>query len=140
MGWHDSNIYGFVISKFENNEQNDLTLDIDYIFQWIHPVEIEKYFTFQVAPCTLVFHNVFNLTIDISTGLALVIELEIDDLEMSNSKLENLYNFKIVTQQGEIKFESTGFTQYVRKNLQHIDSQKLSWEQRGGISFERTNV
>lgn len=140
MGWHDSRIYGFAISKFKNNEQNDLTLDIDYIFQWIHPTGDEKYFTFQVAPCTLVFHNASDLIIDISTGSLLEIELEIDNLEMSNGTSENIFNFNIITQQGEIKFEATGFTQYVRKNPQHVDSQILSWEERGGISFERTEV
>lgn len=140
MGWHDSRIFGLTISKFEENEQNDLTLDIDYIFQWMDPIRGETYFTFQVAPCTLVFHNVSDLIIDISTGLLLKIELEIDYLEMAVGRSENLFNFNIITHLGEIKLEATGYTQYVRQNPQHTESQILSWEQRGGISFERTAV
>lgn len=140
MGWHDSRIYGLSISKFEQNVQNDLIFDLDYIFQWIHPAHDQKYFSFQVAPCTLVFHNASDLIIDISTGLLLEIELEIEDLEMSDGGSENLFNFNINTQQGEIKFEATGYTQYVRKYPQHIQGQVLTMEQRGGVSFDRAAV
>lgn len=32
MGWHDSNIYAIAFG-----ENFEFKLDIDYIFQWVHP-------------------------------------------------------------------------------------------------------
>ena len=69
MGWHDARIYAFAIEKNYDEFTADLVFDIDYIFSWVHPVEPEKYFSFWVAPCTLIFKEAFNLTMNIETGL-----------------------------------------------------------------------
>ena len=132
MGWHDSIINGIVFLTENEDEQSEMLLDIDYIFQWINPIPPSKYFTFQVAPCTLVFKDVSDLTIDIETGQLWQIELEIEGLYRTDDS-----HWTLATQQGDIKFEATGFTQYVRQYPKHISGQQLTLAERGGVSFEK---
>ncbi len=62
MNWHDCKVYGMGF----DNENYNLFFDIDYITDWVTPEGNEKYFKFWVTPCTMVFHNVYNLEIDLS--------------------------------------------------------------------------
>ncbi|AXG73397.1 hypothetical protein DVK85_03775 [Flavobacterium arcticum] len=140
MGWHDANIYGFIIRKQEEDWTSDLLLDIDYIFKWVNPHPPNQFFTFWVAPCTLVFKECFNLKMDIGTENYSVSPLEISDFFLikkirPNSEGSIYYECKIELHQGEITFESSGFEQIVKENPKHINSQVLGLEKRGGINF-----
>ncbi len=139
MGWHDARIYAFAIEKNYDEFTADLVFDIDYIFSWVHPVDPEKYFSFWVAPCTLIFKEAFNLTMNIETGLT-EFEFEISDLHMkTKNETENgiIYEWDLELQQGNISFKSKGFEQIVRKNPIYVKQQVLEMENRGGISFSR---
>ena len=138
MGWHDSNIYAVAFYP----ENFEFALDIDYIFQWIHPAENETYFKFWVTPATLVFEFVSELkmnVIDLQNGL------EIDSIERTEirkfeegelaGKVE--WNWMIETHQGGITFNSTGYKQFIRKKPSFGQSQVVEPNIRGEISFYR---
>lgn len=139
MGWHDANIYGMIIEKGEEPWQGNLIFDIDYIFEWIHPVPPQEYFSFWVAPCTLIFKEVYDVKIDIDYRGGAFDLLEISDLDLI-SKYEQetgviIYEWQMGLQEGDIRFKSLGFDQIVRKAPVYTNSQVLSLEERGGISF-----
>jgi hypothetical protein len=135
MGWHDSKVYAIA---FEG-EKFELALDIDYILKWLNPSDKESNYKFWVAPATLVFSNVYNLNI-IQQSLG----LEIQDVYRENpvkpkneihieGKTE--YDWTIETTSGKITFKAAGYKQYFRKPPALLDSQKIDFKERGGISF-----
>lgn len=144
MGWHDSNIYGFIIEKSEEDYSSDLLLDIDYIFKWVKPVPPAQTFTFWVSPCTLVFKNCFDLQIDLDANGYSLDSLEIADLYLkTKSEQENnvfVYEWTIELQQGQINLKSLGFDQIVRQNPLLVQGQVLSLLERGGINFSRNPI
>lgn len=141
MGWHDCHIYGLI---FEPSNQDGFTsnllFDIDYIFDWIHPVPPKQNFSFWVSPCTLIFEDTFGLTINIDRRGGTTDMLEIADLYLVD-KVEQeankwIYEWNIDLQEGRINFKSTGFKQIVRRQPIHSGVQVLDKTQRG-ISFGR---
>jgi hypothetical protein len=138
MGWHDCRIHGMA---FEHRTF-ELYLDIDYLFAWINPEPPEEYYTFWVAPCTMVFANVHGLNMDIGTGPS----LEIDNLsrEMVGRpknadyiKRDEEWRWVLSCQEGEISFQSVGYKLYVRRRPVQIRTQCLEWSERGSVSFDR---
>jgi hypothetical protein len=137
MGWHDATIRGIAFGPGEF----EVSFDIDYIFQWVHPAEGERFFRFWVAPCTLVFLNVYDLRLETAPygGPA----LSVDDVRRTDPRrpknfigreLEWLWTLEC--HHGEISFRSVGFTQYVRRAPVCIQTQSIELGERGGISFE----
>ena len=140
MGWHDSRIHGLSFDSNSENFKSDLLFDIDYIFNWVNPKEGEKYFTFWISPCTLVFHDVLRLKMDLDSEDYLSTELEISEIKLvqkeTNSK-HKLFNAEIETNFGNIVFETSGFEQFVRVSPKHIQGQWFDLKERGGISFDK---
>jgi len=142
MEWHDCSIHGIAFERRENEWGTDLIFDIDYIFQWVKPKPPEKSFSFWVAPCTLVFKDVFGLKMDIDMqGSSLQERLEIASLNLVE-KIERekgviTYRWNLELQEGAIKFESYGYDQIVRQKPLHISGQQLSLEQRKNINFRQ---
>ena len=141
MGWHDANIYGMIIEKGEEPWQGNLVLDIDYIFEWLHPIPPQEYFSFWVAPCTLIFKEVCELRIDVDQQGNTFELFDFDSITMPSKKeLDNgctVYEWLLRLHIGEIQFKSLGFEQIVRKSPIYTNSQVLSLEKRGGISFSK---
>ena len=141
MGWHDANIYGMIIERGKEPWQGNLIFDIDYIFEWIHPVPPQKYFSFWVAPCTLIFKEVYELRIDIDQQGNTLDLFDFDDITMlSKKELDNgstIYEWLLELHIGDIQFKSLGFDQIIRKAPIYTNSQVLSLEERGGISFSK---
>jgi hypothetical protein len=141
MGWHDCNIYGFAIEKNEDGFTANLIFDIDYIFEWINPIAPEQYFSFRVAPCTLIFEKAFDVEMDLKTSGAEFDLMEIADLFLKNKIEEEnnkfVYEWIIELQQGQISLKSYGFEQIVRQEPAFINKQILNFEKRGGVSFDR---
>lgn len=144
MGWHDAHIYGFIIEKPEVQFSGNLLFDIDYIFEWVHPVEPEKYFSFWVAPCTLLFEEVFDLKINLDTNGYITDILEVADLclvnknEIETNRFE--YQWGIELQQGHISFKSYSMQQIVRKYPIFTNGQTLDIDVREGISFSKQPI
>jgi len=135
MGWHDSKIWGFLA----DSENFEFMVDLDYIFQWVHPKEGETYFKFWVAPVTMVFENAYDIFLDIESRQG---ELEVADLHMENKrKTKNgrfdEHDFRFECQEGDFKVSATGFKMYVRKAPVLQSGQTLDYNLRGGINFGR---
>lgn len=139
MGWHDSAIWSLAIL----GEQFELLFDIDYIFQWVHPVPPEQYFSFWVSPATLVFAGVQNIKIDLEIDYIELIEVadlhREGPLPSPDGSITN-WRWKMELQQGTIEFEASGFTQYTREAPFFTSQQVLDLTQRGGISFDRRGL
>lgn len=124
MGWHDCNIYKVRLTE-------DLELDIDYILQWNKPDLEGLPFTFWVAPATLVFKSVQDLTFDFDIGFENAFEIE--DIER-----EDRNHWTIITRQGYIQFRSKGYEQYIRQKPFFEFGQTISFIERYGYSIDRT--
>jgi len=128
MGWHDATVYGLQL------EQN-LALDIDYIFQW-NPPEIEGLpFTFWIAPCTLIFERLTDLSFEL-TGTFNATYLEIADIERVTTGQTTRWT--IDTHQGAIMFNADSFKQIVRRQPCFQFGQTIPYDERGGFSFDTT--
>jgi len=135
MGWHDAKVWGLLA----NPENREYLVDLDYIFNWVHPKEGEEYFEFWVAPATMVFDNAYQVNIDLESQQG---EIEIAELHMENPrKIKNEkfleYTFRFECQEGEISVSATGFKMYVRKNPILQQGQCLELIERGGVNFGR---
>jgi hypothetical protein len=140
MGWHDSPIYGISMGG-SDPVWKELLLDIDYIFQWVHPVPPDEFFTFWIAPATLVFKNVFNVVINIEAGPSSVFDLEIADIH----RLEELvaingykyWKWHIELQNGSIFLESNGYEQIIKEEPVFTNGQFVPKSLRGEPNFKR---
>ena len=135
MSWHDATIW----SMHSNIDDFEFLIDLDYIFEWIHPKENETYFKFRVAPVTMVFTFVHSVNLDIESNLG---EIEILDLFMENPTptpdgKATSFTFRFDCQQGEISLKSTGFKMYVRQEPTLMNGQRFGLDERGGINFSR---
>lgn len=127
MGWHDCKIYQFRLTE-------NLDLDIDYILSWNKP-EVEGLpFTFWIAPATLIFKSIRNLTFDFYRSFQE--DFEIEDIERTDG--ENGHRWTIITRNGEIQFDSEGYEQYIRQEPFFQFGQNISFIDRNGYSLERT--
>ncbi|HMJ69737.1 MAG TPA: hypothetical protein VK508_12625 [Cyclobacteriaceae bacterium] len=106
MGWHDATVYGMKLD-------GDLVLDLDYIFQWNQPEVEGFYFTFWVAPCTLIFHSATDLSFELTQPIGGDRWIEIDDIDLAEH--EGRKKWTIITQQGDISFYAKSFKQLVRR-------------------------
>ena len=138
MGWHDCRIYAIAFSP----DTFEVLLDIDYIFQWIHPEPEEKSFKFWVSPATLVFQNVYNVEFDVLTTTG----LEIDHIRREQPRAprnaayiehEIEWLWTLDCQQGDIRLWSVGYQQYIRATPRLDEAQKLGLSARGGYSFAK---
>lgn len=128
MGWHDATIYGLRLTE-------NLELDIDYIFQWNQPDIEGFYFTFWVAPATLIFERPTNLTFELTQSFDDK-WLEIDDI--GKEIVENKCTWTIITQQGDISFKADTYKQIIRNSPTLQIGQSIPYDERGGISFDLT--
>ncbi len=138
MGWHDNYIHAI---SFGGNFE--LLFDIDYIFKW---VLTGKTYHFWIAPCTLIFENVYDLQLDIAswnTGIA------ISDISRENPRRplnadyisrETEMDWLIDAVQGSIAFKSVGYRQYVRQLPRYFSTQVIDQSERGGISFDEIDI
>lgn len=127
MGWHDCRIYkiGFT---------DELALDIDYILQWNKP-EVEGLpFTFWVAPATLVFKNIQQLSFELDTAFENAIEIE----EIEKTGTPAGIRWTIITQHGHIEFLSDGYEQFIRQEPLFQFGQTISFIERYGKTLDRT--
>lgn len=127
MGWHDSRIYQIELGT-------DLSLDIDYIFQWNQPQVQGMPFTFWIAPATLVFTNAKVKRFDIVTAF-FEDAFEIDHIEKEPTQAGLVWH--IITQRGHMKVEADGYIQYIRQQPSFQFDQQIPYQERGGISLER---
>lgn len=133
MGWHDARLYCFTVFP----ESFEMVLDLDYIAKWVHPVRPEEFFSFWVSPVTLVFRDVQNIVALVEMeGL---LELEVFEVRRAPSiGRSSDWRWTLALTGGEISLDASGYTQYFRREPVLRRDQHLGFDERGGISYERT--
>lgn len=130
MGWHDATVYSMT---FPMPHFFSISLDIDYIFKW-HKTETGTQFRgWDVAPCTLTFHNVSDFKVALDWSLPGGVnqgDTIISDIRRQNSRLTPngkyvSWDYEIELDVGMISFTATGFKQVVRVPPKFSESQDL---------------
>ncbi|MBK6010446.1 hypothetical protein [Streptomyces sp. MBT53] len=135
MGWHDATVHGLSVQPTDDVLPR-LLLDLDYIVRWVHPVPPETYFSFWVAPATLVFDDVWDLEGDLDfKGTAP--DLEIDGVHrlVPGDGRDDLPLWHIEGHAFDLRFRASGYRQYVRKAPTLATRQALPYADRGGCAF-----
>ena len=126
MGWHDASVYQWRLDQ-------ELVLDIDYIFQWTAPEVKGISFTFWVAPATLAFSNVREVEFDFDL-------FSISDWKTNAAEIEAIEReagrWTIQFQHGYISYKADGYRQYIRQSSSFQFGQQIEYQQRGGSSLE----
>ena len=113
MSWHDNHVHGLQIEGGGAHGTGTLVLDLDYITEWLPPVD--GAFQFRLAPATLTFQDVFGLRIELDW-----IGKGMTPFSISGIGREKLphgswaWTIGVNWPEGFITFESTGFTQALR--------------------------
>jgi hypothetical protein len=131
MGWHDATIHALAFAP----DTFEILFDLDYILQWIHRTPPERYFSFWIAPATLVFENVSDVRIEITNRYLTLQDIQRSDEQTTPSGLAQ-WLWTLNGNEGTISLRSTGFVQYFRRVPICTASQQLPLAQRG-ISVER---
>ena len=137
--WHDNLIYGLRIDPPDPDRedwQSDLVFDIDYIVEWI--CGTQGGFSFRVAPATLVFHDVTDLSIAVDFGgrdyPQTLNELSIASItrqpirRKGGADTRPYFRWTMALNlppDGEIAFGASGYTQTLRAEPTLHDQQRL---------------
>ncbi len=136
MEWHDVQIHAVAVEN-DFPRASEFLLDLDYILKWEDPRHPAKYFNFWVAPATLVFEHVFDLTMRIESEQ---LDCQIDQVTREKKVTPEgtqTWFWTLKLHQGEITFWSTGYKQYFRRHPTLHAKQHFSLAERGGPSFAR---
>ncbi|HEX8430100.1 MAG TPA: hypothetical protein VF625_02390 [Longimicrobium sp.] len=136
MGWHDVPIHATAYLS----ELDEIAFDIDYILKWVNPAAGETFYSFWIAPATLVFENVTDLRIDLEFfGNNITIQhLSRADMQPTRQGFigpDAAWLWTLNCLEGAIQFRATGFRQTIRRVPQHHGGQRLDLADRGGITF-----
>ena len=144
--WHDNQIHGIALRTADPDRDDwtsDLSIDIDHIVEW---VKTEGRARFRVAPATLTFHGVTDLSLGWShlvsghqVGIALP-WIDRIERELVKDQLVHLdrpyYAWRIVFASppgGEISFGAWGYSQKLRKEPVLQDEQGLTFVERSTL-------
>jgi hypothetical protein len=140
LSWHDNALYGLrldVGDPSRDDWHSDLALDIDHIVEWL--CGVDRRVRFRIAPATLTFHDVTDLTVAIdcgdSGGQVALHPLSIDAITRERIREQKIcldrpyYRWRIalnLPRGGAITFGASGFTQILRAEPVVRDEQQLS--------------
>jgi hypothetical protein len=136
MGWHDNTIHALALEPARPHP-GQVWFDIDYIVEWLSPSPPDTAFQFSVAPASLIFPEAWDLelTMDLRhTGF----EVQISSIERTERQgsHRSYFDWTITGDGLQITFSAPGFNQYIRQPPRLSSSQRLTLEERGGISFD----
>ena len=133
--WHDNLIYGLAFEVGDAQRQDwrsDLVFDIDFIVEWLCQPTGE--FRFRVAPATLAFHHVADLSVAVdhgdSGGRTALNEWSID--RVIRDRLDRTFDYWRWTMhlnlpsRGTIAFCTSGFTQTLRAEPKLVPEQRVN--------------
>ena len=133
--WHDNAIHSLRIVEAEDCA-GELVLDIDFIAEWLPPVN--NAFNFKIAPSDLTFHEVSDLIISINyaAASAAVGPMTISEITRTVCSYPNghsSFTWRININwppKSFISFQASGFTQVPRSEPVFSDAQYLSPSER----------
>lgn len=134
--WHDNAIHGIRIVEGDDECLGDLVLDVDFIVEWLPPVN--GMFSFRIAPADLTFHKVSDLVIsvDYASATAVVQPMVIHEIHREAISYPNgysEYSWRIEINwptNSVITFKASGFTQQLRMEPITSGAQYLSPQER----------
>jgi hypothetical protein len=92
--------------------------------------------SFWVCPATLVFHQAWDLVTDINLQ-GWSFQLSIGAIERSGPDEHGFFAWTIQGDLFTMTLSAAGFTQYLRRAPIYLPRQRLSAEERGGLSFDQ---
>jgi hypothetical protein len=135
LSWHDNHVHGLKICEGEHGT-GQLVLDLDYILEWMPD---GNQFKFRIAPATLTFRRVSDLTISLNyvNPSAAITPFSISSITREPYTYTNGYStfrwsIGINWPEGEITFIAEGFNQMLRSQAITVDEMYLTTTQRGG--------
>lgn len=133
MSWHDNYIHGIELVEGEYGA-GQLIIDIDYILEWKKSEDSK--FNFVIAPAELIFNDVIDLVVSINyrSATAAMGPFSIDGINRRSEKRERytatIWTIPINFPNGEIEFQSSGFTQSLKSAPSTYDKQWLTENER----------
>ena len=137
MGWHDVYVHGLAY----DGEAGRFFLDLDYILEWVHPVEsTDRHYSFWMSPATMVFEDVSELHVDLQPLAA----FEIESLKRTDQQVEEgpggragseRWRWTMAFFNGEISLRSSGYRLHLRAAPALSKTQYFPLDERGGVSF-----
>jgi len=135
MGWHDNAVHAIALEPAEDHP-GSILLDIDYIVEW-GPCSVPGgSLSFWVSPATLIFHQAWDLITDISLQ-GWGFQLAIGAIERSGPDEHGFFDWVVTGDLFSMRFSAAGFTQYLRRAPIFVPRQRLSVDERGGLSFDQ---
>ena len=134
MGWHDAALHAIAIEP-STPYPGRLKLDIDYIVKWERPMPPAPTFTFWLFPATLVFDQASDLVADLDLCRS-TFEPSFDNISRSAPDQHDRRTWTLQGHDFTMTLRGHGFVQYLRRRPTLYGSQRMSLEDRGGISFE----
>jgi len=134
MGWHDAALHAVAIEPSPPHPGR-LLFDIDYIVGWIAPTAPATTYEFWMCPATLVFDAASDLVGDVSL-VDRAFAPSFDAISRTEPDAHGLRTWNLAGHEFTMQFRAARYTQYLRTPPMLSDNaQRLSVEQRGGISF-----
>src|SRR5437870_911787 len=134
MSFHDVCVHGIAVVH-EHPDPHELLFDIDYILEWVKPRPTGKDFKFRLAPATLVFEHVHDLSIKTESGIhePWWSISEVKREEQRNPAGHRDWAWTFVLERGEVIFRSTGFKMFLRRAPSLFERQYFGFNERGGV-------
>jgi hypothetical protein len=134
LSWHDCHFYGFRLEEREHGTA-ELEFDIDFIVEWL--CHDDRPWEFRVAPATLVFHNIFDLRVEldyaaVGAGMTAftIAGIERETLSFPNGHSSFRWRLPVNWPSGVMTFDSPGFTQILRRPPVLVNRQCLEPDER----------
>jgi hypothetical protein len=137
LSWHDCQFYGLRLDPRREHGTAELEFDIDFIVEWL--CRTDRTAEFRVAPATLIFHDVFRLQVEldyaspVTAGMSPFAIAGIEREAFSTPWGHSSFRWRLPVNwpSGVITFESSGFTQVLRRPSILVDRQWLLSIERG---------
>jgi hypothetical protein len=138
MSWHDVHVHGFRIVETGEGVA-DLVFDLDYILEWLGP-EADGHYRFRVAQAILQFHDVsaLRLALDYEACSATPGPFLISRIARTPLRLDAggddagpwRWEIEVIWPEGDLAFDSPGFSQWLVGEVVEQPAQWLRPEQR----------
>ena len=139
MSWHDNHVHGLTIHSGEHGT-GELILDLDYILEWLPPVQGR--YSFVLAPASLCFREVSDLRIslDYMNPSAAITPFSINAIDREQHTYPNgftTYRWSVGVNwpEGLMEFIASGFRQTIRGEPVTASEQVLTAAQRRGAEY-----
>ena len=134
MGWHDAALHAVAVEPAPPHPGR-LLLDLDYIVQWVAPTPPGKTYHFWLCPATLVFDDAADLVVNLDLG-GRSFEAAVNGIVRSEPNEHGARDWTIDGHEFTITLRAHGFAQYLRQRPIRSSGQRLTVQERGGISFD----